>query len=93
MTFTEAIGVLISAADARKQQWEGLVYLHETPAGIDSGYDQHNPNGLIDELWEVWGNMELDGEDTEAQNIANEISEAIRVVRKIYPAGGTDEGA
>ena len=91
MTFTEAIGVLISAADARRQQWQGLVDYSQNPAPIDAG--KPSPADLIDELWEVWGNMELDDDDTEAQDLANEISEAIRVVRKIYPAGGTNASA
>jgi len=82
MTFKEAIGVLVSAADVRREQWQGLVDLKENTPAIDA--DDPTPGGLIPELWEAWGNMDLDDEDTEAQDMANLIAEAIRVVRKIY---------
>jgi hypothetical protein len=40
MTFTKAIGVLTSTADARAQQWEGVI------EGIP-------PSDLVDELYEA----------------------------------------
>lgn len=40
MTFTEAVGVLVSAADVRAGQWEG----------VEQG---HDPGNLVDELHEA----------------------------------------
>ena len=78
MTFKDAIGVLVSAADARRGQWASLVNARE------NSLPDWSPDDTISELWEVWGSMSEDSDDTEAQDIANEITEAIRVVRKIY---------
>lgn len=40
MTLDEAVGVLVCAADARMQQWEGVTR-------------GERPDSLIDELWEA----------------------------------------
>ena len=80
MTFKEAIGVLVGAAEARQQQWQGLVDMKENHAAVDA--EAVSPADLIPELWEVWGNMDLDDENTEAQDLVNAYAEAIKVVQR-----------
>ena len=82
MTFTEAVGVLISAADVRGGQWQALVDNIDELQPLDA--QAFSPTDTIDELWEVWGTMQEDPADTEAGDMAALIKEAIRVVRKIY---------
>lgn len=82
MTFTEAVGVLISAADVRAGQWQYLVDNIDEAHPID--IEAPSPAHTVDELWEVWGTMQEDPADTEAADMAKLIKEAIRVVRKIY---------
>jgi hypothetical protein len=76
--YTDAVGVLVSAAEAREAQWQGLVDLKNSPASVDSW--DHSPDGLIDELWEVWGEMSENDDDTEAQEQAQMIHAAIVTV-------------
>ena len=65
MTFTEAIGVLLSASEVRRDQWQGVA-------------EGEPVNDLTNEL-------DVDAlTGTEAEDMARLITEAMRVVRKIY---------
>ena len=68
MTFTEAVGVLISAADVRADQWQALA----------DNIDEMQPLDI-----QAFLPADTIGEP-EAADMAALIKEAIRVVRKIY---------
>ncbi len=75
MNLKHALGVLISAAGIRRDQWDALVNAREdsTPGW--------SPNDTIDELWEVWGSMSEDSADREAQQMADLITHAMNYVQ------------
>ena len=79
MNLKEQIGVLISAAGIRRDQWKALADNFGELQAVDC--EPFSPNGTIDELWEVWGGMDLDNEDTEAQDMTDIITHAINYVQ------------
>lgn len=49
MTFKEAVGILVSAAEVRMCQWQGVA-------------EGKSPDDLVDELWESAGTGNLEAE-------------------------------
>lgn len=87
MNLKEQMGVLISAANIRRDQWKALVDNRDSIQCTNSFLETWTPDETIRELWEVWDGMEEDPDDTEAKDMSRIITTAINYVQAIEIEG------
>lgn len=85
MILRDHISIILTAAAVRRDQWKALVDNFGELQAVDA--PNFDPGDVVDELWEVWGGMELDPEDTEAKDMSDALTEAIDAVQAAMKKG------